>query len=57
LSDSKVFIAALKDPAEFRRVSINPEFGVICWPNGADLDSGVLYAQVTYAPIEVKTSA
>ena len=49
--------AALKDPAEFRRVSVNREFGAICWPNGADLDTDVLYAQVTHTPIEFKTPA
>jgi len=49
--------AALKDPAEFQRVFVNREFGVLCWPNGADLDSDVLYAQVTHTPIEIKTLA
>jgi hypothetical protein len=37
----------LKDPAEFRKVQVDPELGTICWPNGADLDPDVLYAKVT----------
>jgi hypothetical protein len=31
----------------FRQVSINPDLGTLCWPNGADLDPNVLYALVT----------
>jgi uncharacterized protein DUF2442 len=37
----------LKEPAEFRKVRVDPELGTICWPNGADLDPDVLYAKVT----------
>jgi Protein of unknown function (DUF2442) len=43
--------APLRDPSEFRRVSVHPELGVVCWPNGADLDSDVLYARITGTPI------
>jgi hypothetical protein len=32
----------LKDPAVFGLVSID-EFGVVCWPNGADLAPDALY--------------
>ena len=39
--------APLREPGEFRKVSVNPELGVVCWPNGADLDSDVLYARIT----------
>jgi hypothetical protein len=39
--------APLQDPAEFRKARVHPELGVVCWPNGADLDSDVLYARVT----------
>ncbi len=35
----------------FRQVRINAELGVIEWPNGADLDSDVLYSTVTGQPI------
>jgi hypothetical protein len=35
----------------FTQVHVHPELGVICWPNGADLDSAVLYSQVTGAPL------
>lgn len=42
--------APLRDPSEFRKVSVHPELGVVCWPNGADLDSDVLYERITRAP-------
>jgi hypothetical protein len=29
--------APLRKPSEFRKVRVNPEFGCIEWPNGADL--------------------
>ena len=34
---------ALRDKALFDRVSVDPEVGVVCWPNGADFDSSMLY--------------
>jgi len=37
-----VFEPLRRDPAIFRAVRIDPELGVIAWPNGADLDSEVL---------------
>jgi Protein of unknown function (DUF2442)/Domain of unknown function (DUF4160) len=43
--------APLQDQAEFERVYVDTELGTICWPNGADLDPVVLYAQVTGQPI------
>jgi len=45
--------APLKDPERFRQVSVNPELGVVCWPNGADLDPDVLYARLTGQPIAI----
>ena len=44
--------ARLKDEQEFARVRVDPELGTIVWPNGADLDTDVLYARVTGKPIE-----
>ena len=35
----------------FRQVRVNAELGVIEWPNGADLDSDVLYSTVTSQPL------
>jgi hypothetical protein len=38
---------ALKDESFFAKVEVNPEWGTIFWPNGADLDPDVLYSQIT----------
>ena len=35
----------------FREVTVHPELGVVCWPNGADLDSDVLYSEIIGAPL------
>ena len=37
----------LLDEKEFAKVSVNEELGVVCWQNGADLDSDVLYSLIT----------
>jgi hypothetical protein len=34
----------LKNPAYFAQVFIDPEFGVLTWPNGADLAPEFTYA-------------
>ena len=44
--------APLRDPASFRAVRVEPEAGTVVWPNGADLDPDVLYAEVTGVPVE-----
>ena len=49
--------ASLRDPDEFRKIGVNRELGAVCWPNGADLDSDVLYGIVTNAPARIKTLA
>ena len=43
--------APLEDRAYFVQVTVNPDIGTICWPNGADIDPDVLYAYVTGEPI------
>ncbi len=43
----------LKDPEYFRLVKLNSEVGTIYWPNGADLDPDVLYAEITGHPIQL----
>ena len=37
-----VFEAIRADPVEFARVGIDAESGVLCWPNGADIDAELL---------------
>jgi hypothetical protein len=41
----------LRDREYFLRVRVNPDLGTICWPNGADLDPDVLYADITGQPL------
>ena len=50
-----VFVA-LKDETFFAKVQVNPEWGTIFWPNGADLDPDVLYSMVTGEEIPTATS-
>jgi hypothetical protein len=38
----------LKDPAVFAQVTVD-EYGVVCWPNGADLDPEALHAKLRQA--------
>lgn len=35
--------AALREPERFAEVAINPEWGHLEWPNGADIDPYVLH--------------
>ena len=37
-----VFEAICTDPAEFAKVAVDPDLGVLCWPNGADIDAELL---------------
>ena len=46
--------APLRDPASFRAVRVDPEAGTIVWPNGADLDPDMLYAEVTGVPVAAR---
>jgi hypothetical protein len=39
--------APLRDPANFAQLRVDPELGTVAWPNGADLDPGVLYGRIT----------
>jgi hypothetical protein len=57
LVELKGVFAVLRDPEEVRRVSVHPELGTVCWPNGADLDPDVLYAHVTGQKIELEERA
>lgn len=37
-----VFERIRSDPTEFAKLSIDAELGVLCWPNGADIDAELL---------------
>lgn len=39
----------LRDLALFNQVRIDPEIGAVVWPNGADMDPGVLHDWPEYA--------
>ena len=43
----------LRDPTVFAQVRSDPELGTLVWPNGADLDPDVLYAEPSGTPIAV----
>ena len=47
--EGPVFEPLKEDPALFESVRVDPELGTIVWPNGADLDPDVLYADGTPA--------
>jgi hypothetical protein len=38
---------ALQDIEFFAQVSVDPEAGTLCWPNGVDFCPDVLYAEAT----------
>ena len=38
----------LRDPARFREVQLDPDFGALVWPNGTDIDPMVLYDWAAY---------
>lgn len=43
----------LRDPAEFAKARVEPEFGTVEWPGQVDLDPDVLYSRLTGLPIEL----
>jgi hypothetical protein len=51
LAPFKGVFAPLRDPKVFKQVRINPDFGNIEWPNGADIDPIVLYCTVAGVPV------
>ena len=50
-------LAPLADPTYFAEVTTDAETGTVTWPNGADLDPDVLYAEITGIPVERRLSA
>lgn len=51
----KGIFAPLESPEYFARVSVNPDLGTVCWPNGADLDPITLYSEATGSPLPTWT--
>lgn len=45
--------AALRDPDVFARVRVHPELGTLIWPNGADVDPDVLYAELAGTELDL----
>jgi hypothetical protein len=57
LIEFKGVFEPLRDPKEVAKVRADPDSGTVCWPNGADLDPDVLYAELTGKPIDLAESA
>lgn len=49
--------APLQDERYFAQVRVNPEWGTVYWPNGADLDPDVLYSLVFGKPLPTLETA
>ncbi len=43
--------APLVDAKRFAQVGLDSETGTVCWPNGADIDTVVLYCAVKGIPV------
>jgi hypothetical protein len=54
LIDFKGVFEPLQRAEELAKVRVDPEIGTVCWPNGADLDPDVLYAELTGMPIGLR---
>lgn len=52
-----VFEPIRRDPAEFRKVRVDPECGTVVWPNGADICPDVLYLGLPPAWAEAPSEA
>jgi hypothetical protein len=46
--------APLRDPDTFRQVEIHPELRTLVWPNGADVDPDVLYAELSGTALDFR---
>ena len=49
--------APLADPDTFARVRVAADAGTVVWPNGADLDPDMFYAEVTGVPVEQRLAS
>jgi len=56
IEEFRGMFSPLEDQEFFARVYVDPESLVVAWPNGADLDSDVLYSFATDAPIKLYPS-
>lgn len=41
----------LRDERVFRQVTIDPESGAVCWPNGPDLAPDAMYSRISGKPM------
>jgi hypothetical protein len=51
LREREGVFTALRDPAFFAHVRVDPEIGTITWPNGAHLAPEVLYQRAAAHPV------
>lgn len=53
-----VFEEIKTNPARFAEVGIDPDLGVLCWPNGVDIDAEMLrYDDLWDSVVEVNRTA
>ena len=43
---------SLRDPAEFAKVRVEPEWSTVEWPGEVDLDPDGLYSRLTGVPVD-----
>lgn len=41
----------LRDEAVFRTVTVDPETGAVCWPDGPDLAPDAMYSRLSGTPL------
>ena len=57
ISDRGGVFRPLESVEFFAQVTVDPEAGTLCWPNGVDFCPDVLYSEATGKPIQARNKA